>query len=471
MTIPDDLELLAALGLVLLLFHLGLEFSLTPRRRRAALLAAARSTWRSTSARPGVGFALGWGDEGGPRRRRRVGISSSAIVTKLLVELRPPGQPRDPSDPRHHRVEDVFLALYLAVLQPVLGADGPADASAHRVGLRLPARSGEVARYGAHLVGDSSTRADDEFLTILFLGLAILTAGMAEQLGVSDAIGAFLAGSSWRDVAGGPPRTTDPPAAQRLRGDLLLHLRPQHRARRRARRGAPDRGRRAAHRRPLSRGGRHRGPAPPLRPGRRHQHRAHRAQPRRVLPDPGVARARERARRTAGLVHGGLRAGARRRRAARGLDVRDRGPVPAGPAAARAGPAPRTRHAGGHGRGSGHARPARARTCCRSTSCPAPGCTVCTSPSSACRPAPHSACSPATAGPRPPGRIPGCVSATRWWCSLRHGSGGWPRSASAPSTAAAGWRGGGATTAASILRHAVPPSSRRSGPTGLSCTA
>ena len=36
---------------------------------------------------------------------------------------------------------------------------------------------------------------DDEILTILFIGFAVLVAGLAEELGVSDAIGAFLAGA------------------------------------------------------------------------------------------------------------------------------------------------------------------------------------------------------------------------------------------------------------------------------------
>ena len=41
---------------------------------------------------------------------------------------RPAAQPRVAADPRHHRVEDIFLALYLAILQPVLGdASGPVE--------------------------------------------------------------------------------------------------------------------------------------------------------------------------------------------------------------------------------------------------------------------------------------------------------------------------------------------------------
>ena len=52
-----------------------------------------------------------------------------------------------------------------------------------------------IARRGARLVGLLIASPDDELLTIGFLGVAILTAGVAEELGVSDAIGAFLAGT------------------------------------------------------------------------------------------------------------------------------------------------------------------------------------------------------------------------------------------------------------------------------------
>lgn len=93
-------------------------------------------------------------------------------------------------------IEDVFLALYLALLQPVLGgAEGPVDAVlsiatafAFLLGLAL------IARYGAALVGKLLDTKDEEIVVVVFVGLAIITAGVAERLGVSDAIGAFMIG-------------------------------------------------------------------------------------------------------------------------------------------------------------------------------------------------------------------------------------------------------------------------------------
>ena len=126
-----------------------------------------------------------------------VGISSSAIVTKILVEM--------------HRltnretrlilgivvVEDLFLAVYLAALQPVL--DESAGCGRRRPvvleGVRLPGRSSPSSPGTASTVVTRMIGAEqDELLTVCFVGLAVLVAGIAEELHVSDAIGAFMAG-------------------------------------------------------------------------------------------------------------------------------------------------------------------------------------------------------------------------------------------------------------------------------------
>ena len=80
-----------------------------------------------------------------------VGISSSAIVTKLLTELRRLANPESRLILGIIVVEDVFLALYLAVLQPILGdAEGVGDYAAPvRPGLRLPHRAGRRPPAGA----------------------------------------------------------------------------------------------------------------------------------------------------------------------------------------------------------------------------------------------------------------------------------------------------------------------------------
>ncbi|HZA77029.1 MAG TPA: cation:proton antiporter [Acidimicrobiales bacterium] len=195
---PEDLELLAALGLVLLLFHLGLEFSLDDLIGGGRKLLGAGAVYLVLNVGGGLalGFGLGWGTREAFVIAGAVGISSSAIVTKLLVELRRLANPESRLILGIIVVEDIFLALYLAILQPVLGeSEGLGEAGlefgrAFAFLLLLAA----IARWGARWVGKLVDASDDELLTVCFVGVALLAAGVAEEVGVSDAIGAFMAG-------------------------------------------------------------------------------------------------------------------------------------------------------------------------------------------------------------------------------------------------------------------------------------
>ena len=195
---PHDLELLAALGLILLLFHLGLEFSLADLVEGGRKLLAVGAICLALNVGGGIVFGalLGWGSREALVIGGAIGISSSAIVTKLLVELHRLTNPESRLILGIIVVEDIFLALYLAILQPVLGdAQGAADvigqfAVAFAFLLALTA----VARWGARFVSRLVDTSDDELLTVCFVGVAVLLAGVAEEVGVSHAIGAFMAG-------------------------------------------------------------------------------------------------------------------------------------------------------------------------------------------------------------------------------------------------------------------------------------
>jgi CPA2 family monovalent cation:H+ antiporter-2 len=193
-----DLELLAALGLVLLLFHLGLEFSLGDLAAGGRKLLAAGAIYLLLNVGGGLalGFALGWGTPEAFVIAGAVGISSSAIVTKLLVELRRLTNPESRLILGIVVVEDVFLALYLAVLGPIIGDADDLGAALVDFGIAFAFLIGltMVARFGAQLVRPLVATDDDELLTVSFLGIAVLVAGIAEEIGVSEAIGAFMAG-------------------------------------------------------------------------------------------------------------------------------------------------------------------------------------------------------------------------------------------------------------------------------------
>jgi CPA2 family monovalent cation:H+ antiporter-2 len=195
---PADLKLLSALGLVFLLFYLGLEFHLDDLVSGGGRLLTAGGLYLLLNVGGGLafGFALGWGGREAFILAGVIGISSSAIVTKILMDLGRLGNPETRLILGIIVVEDVFLALYLALLQPILGgAEGFGEAAADfgkAFGLLIVLAS--VARWGARWVGRLVDIEDDELLVVTFVGLAVLVAGIAEEFGVSDAIGAFMIG-------------------------------------------------------------------------------------------------------------------------------------------------------------------------------------------------------------------------------------------------------------------------------------
>ncbi|MEV6661824.1 cation:proton antiporter [Streptomyces nigra] len=203
-----DFEMLSALGLVLLLFYLGLEFQLDDLRAGGRRLLAAGGVYLllNVGAGLGFGFALGWGLREALVLAGVLGISSSAIVTKVLVDSGRIGHPETRLILGVTVVEDIFLALYLAALQPVIsGAEGTGETilqAAKAFGFLLVLAI--AARYGTRMIGRLIAVRDNELLVISFLGAAILVAGVSEVLGVVDAIGAFMVGLILAGTPSGP---------------------------------------------------------------------------------------------------------------------------------------------------------------------------------------------------------------------------------------------------------------------------
>lgn len=195
---PAELALLASLGLVLLLFYLGLEFTIDDLIGGGSRLAAAGGIYLLLNVGGGLafGFAVGWGAREALVIAGVIGISSSAIVTKLLVELRRLANPETRLILGIIVVEDLFVALYLAILQPVLSGSQGVSAALTSFGKAFAflVVLGVVARWGSQLVSRLVASDDDELFTVCFIGLAVVVAGIAEEVGVSDAIGAFMIG-------------------------------------------------------------------------------------------------------------------------------------------------------------------------------------------------------------------------------------------------------------------------------------
>lgn len=194
----SKIELIAIFGLILLLFNLGLEFDQDEFFGNIGRLVLSGGSYIFFNMVLGLafGFWLGWGTREALIIAGITATSSSAIVTKLLIELGRLANPETPMILGVTVVEDIFIAVYLAIVSVVLsGETDPLPV----VGKLLIAFLFLVvmftlARKGGALVSRLIRTRDDELFTVLFFGLAVMFAGIGEILGVTDAIGAFLIG-------------------------------------------------------------------------------------------------------------------------------------------------------------------------------------------------------------------------------------------------------------------------------------
>jgi CPA2 family monovalent cation:H+ antiporter-2 len=194
----DQVELVATFGLIFLLFNLGLEFDQDEffGNARALLISGGTRIVINMAVGIGFGFLLGWGPREALVIAGMTAVSSSAIITKLLIELRRLANTETPMILGVTVVGDIFIAIYLAIVSVVLSGKTevwPIVLQLSIAFLFLVVMF-SVARWGARVVSRLMRTKDDELFTILFFGLAVLFAGVGEIIGVTDAIGAFLVG-------------------------------------------------------------------------------------------------------------------------------------------------------------------------------------------------------------------------------------------------------------------------------------
>lgn len=191
-------ELLGVFGLVLLLFNLGVEFDQDAFYGSMGRLLVAGGSYVLLNMGVGLafGFALGWGTREALIVAGMTATSSSAIVTKLLIELHRLPNRETPLVLGVTVIEDVFIAIYLAIVGVALGGatDPWTVAWELLVAFAFIFAMFALARYAGPIVGKLLATRDVELLTVLVFGVMLVFAGIGEHLGVTDAIGAFLAG-------------------------------------------------------------------------------------------------------------------------------------------------------------------------------------------------------------------------------------------------------------------------------------
>src|SRR5919106_1348878 len=193
------IDFMGRLGMLFLLFYLGLEFSLGRLLRAGHSIATSGIIYIAINLTIGLlfGWAVGW-----PVREILVvagitTISSSAIVAKVITDLRRSARPETGLILGIIMFEDVFLATYMALVSGFV-LDGSTSLGSLATSIIATVvfivTLVMVGRYSApYLNRWLRAHSEESFLLVIFAILFVI-AGLSETLGVAEAISALLIG-------------------------------------------------------------------------------------------------------------------------------------------------------------------------------------------------------------------------------------------------------------------------------------
>jgi monovalent cation:H+ antiporter-2, CPA2 family len=185
------------IGVLLLLFMLGLEYTGDELKKSLRIGAAAGVLDFALNFTPGVGTGLlaGWRPLPAVLLGGVTYISSSGVIAKVLAELGRMDKPETPLVLSVLVQEDLAMAIYLPLVGVLLSGGGAA-----RIAISIAVAIAVVSlvllaalRYGRQLSRFVAHESDEIILLTVF-GVVLLVAGVAQQFQVSAAIGAFLVG-------------------------------------------------------------------------------------------------------------------------------------------------------------------------------------------------------------------------------------------------------------------------------------
>lgn len=185
----ETLGPIPAVGLILLLFSVGQEFGVDqlrelPRRGWKA------GAWDAAALPIGAGLGLAAGLD--PVQAVLMGCvfyaSSSAVIAKLLIDLRRTGYPESEVVLGLLVLEDIVLAVILTFVASRTGYAGLA------AGLLLAIVYVAAGRFLAPLLVRYVAAMSDELALLSAFAATVGTAILFAELGASEAVGAFLCG-------------------------------------------------------------------------------------------------------------------------------------------------------------------------------------------------------------------------------------------------------------------------------------
>jgi CPA2 family monovalent cation:H+ antiporter-2 len=187
----------AEIGLILVLFVLGLEHSSRDLIVTAKASAAPGVVDLILNVTPGVlaGLVLGWGPLAAAFLGGITYVSSSGVAAKLLEHAGPHARGASRFVVTIAVIEDLVMAIYLPMLAALLiGDEALTSVAAAAVAILVVGLLLVVALRVEVGLSQMLFSRSDEALLLTILGFAILIAGVADVARFSAAVGALLAG-------------------------------------------------------------------------------------------------------------------------------------------------------------------------------------------------------------------------------------------------------------------------------------
>ncbi|KQO18514.1 cation:proton antiporter [Paenibacillus sp. Leaf72] len=193
------IEFLGRLGVLFLLFYLGLEFSVGRLMKSGKNIAVGGTIYIIINFTLGLvyGFSLGFPLEETLIMAGITTISSSAIVAKVLVDLKRTANRETEMILGIIMFEDVFLAVYISILSGLVlsgssSLGGVLLSASYALGFMLLVLV--VGRKAVPLLNKILNIRSNELFLLLIFGALFLVAGFSETIHVAEAIGALLVG-------------------------------------------------------------------------------------------------------------------------------------------------------------------------------------------------------------------------------------------------------------------------------------
>ena len=196
-----EIEAISELGVALLLFSLGLEFSVARLRKLGPkpLLGGAAQVVLTVVLAFAAARLFGWGATEALAVGAMLALSSTAVVLRILMERSEMETPHGRNSLGVLLAQDIAV-VPLALLMTVLGGGGTAVEVAWQVGRLLVLAGGLIlalwllTRIAVLALGTLTLHRNRELTVIFAVVTGLGSAWASHQAGISPALGAFVAG-------------------------------------------------------------------------------------------------------------------------------------------------------------------------------------------------------------------------------------------------------------------------------------